>query len=443
MSRCCEACAQDVSAGQEICPHCLAPLVASVCRFTVEEPAQSLPLSFAVSPSASPDIEAVTFAPASSFYRACLQLRGGFLSALVALLFVGIGGAWWIHSHRNLGAENIAVAESCFEKGNYGSALAFWQQALDAYHQGFHKPGQVDALVGLSRCYIRTKEFSEALVMLQRAQKLEASESVEEALKKCHRMAAVEHLRRAQKLYTPDSFGKAYLETELAIDGFEKGDGSGRQKAGAYRMAARCSVELEDFDGAQKSLEKALAAEGKSKSNLALQSEIKKQYALHRSKMLADAGANGYIPQGSLDPIAIEKASNASSARSSYPNTSYSRRSTTTSYSSYQPTTYSVPTYSPPPRRVQTTLGSGSSYPTTHSSYQTYHDPVPTFNQPQIPSGLPRAHREALERAYSRPSSGAYQPRVVTPSTGYRVPSSYTPPSMPSNGYSPPNPYGR
>ena len=102
-------------------------------------------------------------------------------------------------------------------KGNYGSALAFWQQALDAYHQGFDRSGQVDALVGLSRCYIRTKEFSEALVMLQRAHKLEASESVDDALKKCHRMAAVEHLRRAQQLYTPDSFGKAYLETELAI----------------------------------------------------------------------------------------------------------------------------------------------------------------------------------------------------------------------------------
>ena len=407
----------------------------------MESPQSSRPTLAA--PSCSPNIEAVTFAPASSFHRACLQLRGGLLSALVAFLFVGLGGAWWVHSHRSLGAEKIAVAESCFEKGNYGSATAFWQQALDAYHQGFDRSGQVDALVGLSRCYIRTKQFSEALVILQRAHKLEATESVEEALKKCHRMAAVEHLRRAQQLYTPDSFGKAYLETELAIDGFENGGGSGAQKAGAYRMAARCSVELEDFDGAQNYLEKALTAEGKSKSNLALQSKIKKQYALHRSKMLADSGANGYIPKGKLDPIAIEKAAKTSSRRSSYSNTSYSRRSTTTSYSSYQPMTYSAPSYTPPPRRVQTTLGSGSSYPTTNSGYHTYNDPVPAYSQPQIPSGLPRAHREALERAYSRPSSVPYRPRIIDPSTSYRAPSNYTPPSMPSTGYSPPNPYGR
>lgn len=279
--------------------------------------------------------------------------------------------------------------------------------------------------------------------MLQRAHKLEASESVDDALKKCHRMAAVEHLRRAQQLYTPDSFGKAYLETELAIDGFENGGGSGGQKAGAYRMAARCSVELEDFDGAQNYLEKALAAEGKSKSNLALEAEIKKQYALHRSKMLADSGANGYIPQGRLDPIAIEKAAKTSSRRSSYPSTSYSRRSTTTSYSSYQPVTYSAPSYSPPPRRAQTSLGSGSSYPTTNSRYQTNDDYLTTFHQPQIPSGLPKAHREALERAYSRPSSLPYRPRIVDPSTGYRAPSSYSAPSLPSTGYSPPSPYGR
>lgn len=419
----------------------MAPLVSSTCRFTVESPQSSLPSPAAR--SCSPNIEAVTFAPASSIHRVCLQLRGGLLSALVALVFVGLGGAWWVHSHRSLGAEKIAVAESCFEKGNYGSALAFWQQALDAYHQGFDRSGQVDALVGLSRCYIRTKEFSEALVMLQRAHKLEASESVDDALKKCHRMAAVEHLRRAQQLYTPDSFGKAYLETELAIDGFENGGGSGGQKAGAYRMAARCSVELEDFDGAQNYLEKALAAEGKSKSNLALEAEIKKQYALHRSKMLADSGANGYIPQGRLDPIAIEKAAKTSSRRSSYPSTSYSRRSTTTSYSSYQPVTYSAPSYSPPPRRAQTSLGSGSSYPTTNSRYQTNDDYLTTFHQPQIPSGLPKAHREALERAYSRPSSLPYRPRIVDPSTGYRAPSSYSAPSLPSTGYSPPSPYGR
>ena len=216
------------------------------------------------------------------------------------------------------------------------------------------------------------------------------------------------------------------------------GGGSGRQKAGAYRMAARCSVELEDFDGAQNYLEKALAAEGKSKSNLALQSEIKKQYALHRSKMLADSGANGYIPKGKLDPIAIERAaSNNSSRRSSYPSSSYSRRSTTTSYNSYQPLNYSIPSYSPPPRRVQTSLGSGSSYPTTNSRYQTNDDYLTTFHQPQIPSGLPKAHRETLERAYSRPSSLPYRPRIVDPSTGYRAP------SLPSSGYSPPNPYGR
>ncbi|MCA9775950.1 MAG: tetratricopeptide repeat protein [Candidatus Eremiobacteraeota bacterium] len=441
MSRCCEACAQDVEVGQEICSHCFAPLVSASCRFTHES---TEPLGFEHPNSCTkplPDLKIITFAPASSFYRACFQLRGGLLSALVALLFVGVGGIWWVHSHRSLGAEKTASAQNSFDKGEYGAALGCWQQALDAYHQGFDSAGQVDALVGLSRCYIRTKEFSEALVVLQRAQKIQNDETVEDALKKCHRMAAVDHLRRAQALYTPDSFGKAYLEAELAVDGFENGDGSGSQKAGAYRMAARCSVELEDFEGADAYLNKALDCEGKSKSNLALQSDIKKQYAIHRSKMLADTGANGYIPKGKLDPIAIEKAATKrSSNRSSYSSSSYSRRSTTTNYSSYQPVTYGIPQYSPPPRRVRTSLGSGTSYPTTNSGYD---DHLTTFNPPQIPSNLPQSDRGALERAYSRPSSGRYRPQIVTPSTGYRPPSSYRAPSMPSTSYTAPNPYGR
>ena len=230
----------------------------------------------------------------------------------------------------------------------------------------------------------------------------------------------------------------------MAIDGFENGGGTGRQRAGAYRMAARCSVELEDFDGARNYLEKALAAEGKSKSNLVLQSEIKRQYALHRGKILADAGANGYIPRGKIDPIAIDRASSRNtSGRSSYPSTSHSRRSTTTNYDSYQTVNYSLPSYSLPPRGAQYSHGSGSSYPTTNSRYQTSNDYLTTVHQPQIPSGLPKAHREALERAYDRPSSAPYRPHVVNPSNGYRAPSSYSAPSLPSTGYSAPNPYGR
>jgi tetratricopeptide (TPR) repeat protein len=444
-SRSCGSCAREFEPGQEICPHCMASVTPVECRFTVETGASFQgQRQILASSSAIPDLDHIDFQPSSPFYRAFSQLRGGLLSALIAVLFTGIGGIWWVQSHRAEGREFAAVAEQAFERGHYASAMTAWESAFDAYDHGLDDQGRVGALVGLSRCHIRATNFTEALVVLQRAQKIEPDSSVMEMIRKCHRMAAVKHLERAKELFGPGTYGKSYLESELAVDGFEKGQGTDTQKAAAFRMAARCSLELEDFEGAQSYLNSAFDNEGDSKQNVALQSECDKARDAYQGQTVADIGEDGYIPQGKLDPIAIQRAAAARSPRrnrySSNRYTSY--RSSSRRSSSYRSTransalTQRLNNYQPRPRRVRTTVGTSASYP-THNPRRTYRqDDLPGYNIGRVTNlnNTWSGRNTSRNSAYSR--RGQVHTGYPTTSTrsGYRSPSQMRLPG----GYSPP-----
>lgn len=440
MSHCCRSCARNLEPGQEICPHCLTSLRPAECRFTVESTAplqrQSGSLS---SVYALPDLDQIDFRPSPPFFKLFSYLRGGLMSALIALVCMALGGVGWVQAQRAEGRDQERVAEESFDKGQYDTAAAAWESAFEAYEHGFDESGKVSALVGLSRCYVQGKDFTEALVVLQRAQKIKSDESVVEMLKKCHRLAAVEHLQRAQQLFVPGSFGKAYLESELAMDGFLKGEGTAAQRAGAFRMACRCSIELEDFGGAQEYLDLAFESEGESEMNLALQTECDEAADEYQGQLVADIGKDGYIPQGKLDPIAIQREAEARHPRrdrySGYRTRSYSssNRSSgyrgSSSYSSYRPrvrhnsdyrSTSTRRTHSyTPTRRIQTTLGTTASYPT--------HNPEPTYPDSRYYTG------QGYGSSSYRVQPG-FNPRHSSIRNAYRAPV-YTSPRNSSVGY--------
>lgn len=413
MSVSCTSCAENIEAGQEICSSCLAPAVVAGSRFTIDSPPVFRAEARRGALELLPDVEAVEFKPSSPVFRFLSQFRGGLISALVAFVFIGLGGSWWIHSNRSLGQEQNLAAELFFKRGDYESAHIAWQSAFDSFEKGLDKDGQVTALFGISRCFTRTKDFSDSLLVLSRAQKIRPDESVADAIKKCHRLAAVQHLKTAQELFSPDTYGRAYLEAELAIDGFKQGEGSASQKAGAFRMASRCSLKLEDFEGAKSFLKSAIECEGKSQSNLALQREYNSAYQNYRGQVLADGGKKSYIPRSKIEPVVDLAASGSQGYQPSYP--TY-KPPVATAESTYPQSTY--------PQHSRTRSGSsGTSYPTSQrptvytgsQNYQRY------SSSNRSNSGVTHTNSAAVRsQTQQRSYTPTYRPARTSPSTSTR-----------------------
>jgi len=425
----CRGCTAVLQAGDEICPRCLKTQVIVGSRFT-RDVASETSLNPTVSSHSQINLPSlpVSFSPSSPIYRIYHNLRGGLLSAAVALCFMVLGGFWWVHSHRSQGSESQQIAEAHFESGHYERAISSWEDAFDAYQQGLDKAGQAQALLGLSRCHIRAKNFSEALAVLQHAQNVQPDDSVDLAIKKCHRMSAAQHLASAQELFYPNSFGEAFVEAELAIEGFEKGEGSKQQLAGAYRMAARCSMQLDEFERSETFLNQARESEGDTQANRTLANDLRKATIASRSRAIANN--EGYIPKSKIDSAAIERAATKYASQSSNGN----------SYSAYQPYRSSTSTlglsHLRSPRRARTSVGGGASYPTARTPEPEFSDQIyyqssgssyspRTYSPPApyIPKTTPASHRGALERAYSKPSTRNHPGQVPT-----RAQSSYSSP---------------
>lgn len=431
MSSHCQGCTAVLQAGDEICPRCLKTQVTVGSRFTRDVVSETS-LNPTVSSHSQINLPSLpdSFSPSSPIYRIYHNLRGGLLSAAVALCFMVLGGFWWVHSHRSQGSESQQIAEAHFESGHYERAISSWEDAFDAYQQGLDKTGQVQALLGLSRCHIRAKNFSEALAALQHAQKVQPDESLELAIKKCYRMSAAQHLANAQDLFYPNSFSKAFLEAELAIEGFKMGEASKQQLAGAYRMAARCSLKLDEFERSETYLNQARESEGDTQANRTLANDLQKAAIASRSRAVANN--EGYIPKSKIDSAAIERAATKYAGRSSNEN----------SYSAYQPyrrTSWSTTStlgssQLRSPRRVRTSVGGSSSYPTARTPEPEYGDqdyyrssvPLQTYSPPvpYHPKSAPAASsRQSIGRTYPKPSTHSYpKQRPTRAQSSYRSP---------------------
>lgn len=254
-----------------------------------------------------PDLQSIKFRPSSAFYRSITQAKTGIASALVAVFFVGLGLFWWVSAQRAAAQETAQQAQLAFENQKFLASHNLWEKAFKNYKSTFDHEGQIESLLGMSQCLQRLKQFSEAIVVLQRAQKIESSEAIAERILQCNLLLGQAHLEQSEIYFQPDLYGKAFLEAKSAIAFLEEGEATDAQLAAANRMAARCSTKLKDFEGAEAFLDQAFQLEGKTKNNVTLASELGKAYAQSRQKV-ADSGSKSYIPTGKIDPSAIEAA---------------------------------------------------------------------------------------------------------------------------------------
>lgn len=413
---CCQACASEISAGEEICSHCFAPTAQPNFRYTSSVETTAGPAVAPETPTMTlsrriPDLDTITYKPSSSVYRAVNHIKGGAMSALVALMVVAAVGGWWVQSHRATAAEHDALALRAFEQKEYEVAVKEWDTAIESYRKGYSSTGRAEALFQKSRSQTALKQYDEALASLQKSQKLEQRPEFEESIQKCHRLKAVAHLEQSQELFGAKDFGKAYLEAELAIKEFDVGLGSEAQRAGAYRMASRCSLKLEDFEGSDALLAQAVEIEGNSKQNAVLDGELKRAYALHRKQLLADSANNRYIPDSKIDPLSLPQPIRHSPRYPATESKTYNR-------------TYSgrllsgIPSRSPLPPRAN--LGGGTSYPTADR-----------YEEPSMPSGS-----FSSSMYYARPTGTAnYRPSASSRTRHQvrsRVPNGQVPTRLPS-----------
>ena len=305
MSQGCQSCHRQVSGG-EVCPFCFAPLVLLHSQYTVDtevSECSETPIG-PIHARKLPDLQSIKFRPAPALYRSITQAKTGIASAMVAVLFVGFGLLWWVNAQRAGAQEATQEAQVALENQKYLASCNLWERAFKDYRSIFDQEGQVKSLLGMSDCYQGMNKLTESIAVLQRAEKIQASEDIAERILQCNILLGQAHLQQAETYFQPDLYGKAFLEAKTALAFFEEGKASDAKLASVNRIAARCSVKLKDFEGAEAYLDQAFQLEGKSKNNLVLASQLEKAYAQSRQR-LAGSGSESYIPTGKIDPSVI------------------------------------------------------------------------------------------------------------------------------------------
>jgi hypothetical protein len=347
----CQNCHKEAE-GQEVCENCFAPLTVRENRYTLDCAVHAAFVSSTKldAKATLPDIQAVTFHPSSWLSRTLTRSRAGIGSGVVTLLCVIVGLYFYVGHHRQQALEAELHATESFEQERYQAAATQWSSAFASYQAIYDKKGQIKSLVHVSECHIESGKFGEALVALNRAKKIQDSPEIDETLKKCQRMAAVDALEFSQELLSENIPDQAFLKAQEAIEGFTQGEGSKEQLAGAHRMAARTAAYDENFEEADKHLDQAIALLGETDENLQMGGEIGDLYKAYQKRKVADSKNQRYIPDEELDLAAL--ASEHQEERRARYESTY-RPKQRARYTSVRRTI-----------RPKTSLGNSASYPT-------------------------------------------------------------------------------